>query len=114
MALEVRPVLSQGEEEGELTRSKGGLGHLAIQYAAALSLRIITVDTGAAKEKLCRDLGGPSPSPPPSPSDPDASQQLKSFSTSRRKEISSLASRQLLVVSVLTFVSFSFLSSRPV
>jgi propanol-preferring alcohol dehydrogenase len=35
----------------------GGLGHLAIQYARGLSLRIIAVDTGSDKEKLCRDLG---------------------------------------------------------
>lgn len=35
----------------------GGLGHLAVQYARCLSLRIIAVDTGADKEKLCKELG---------------------------------------------------------
>ena len=35
----------------------GGLGHLAVQYAAAMSLRVIAVDTGASKEALCRGYG---------------------------------------------------------
>ncbi|KAI5474696.1 alcohol dehydrogenase [Pseudohyphozyma bogoriensis] len=35
----------------------GGLGHLAIQYAAAMSLRVIAVDTGADKKKLCASYG---------------------------------------------------------
>lgn len=38
-------------------RLAGGLGHLAVQYAAAMSLRVIAVDTGAAKEALCRSYG---------------------------------------------------------
>ncbi|KAJ7574026.1 chaperonin 10-like protein [Mycena floridula] len=35
----------------------GGLGHLAIQYARVRGLRVIAVDTGAEKEKLCKELG---------------------------------------------------------
>lgn len=35
----------------------GGLGHFAIQYAKAMGMRIIAVDGGAEKEKLCRGLG---------------------------------------------------------
>ncbi|TFK98277.1 GroES-like protein [Pterulicium gracile] len=33
----------------------GGLGHLAVQYARARGLRVIAVDTGAEKKKLCMD-----------------------------------------------------------
>jgi propanol-preferring alcohol dehydrogenase len=35
----------------------GGLGHLAIQYARVRGLRVIAVDTGAAKKELCLKLG---------------------------------------------------------
>jgi alcohol dehydrogenase, propanol-preferring len=35
----------------------GGLGSLAQQYAKAMGLRIIAVDTGADKEKMCKELG---------------------------------------------------------
>ncbi|KAF7314923.1 Mannitol-1-phosphate dehydrogenase [Mycena indigotica] len=35
----------------------GGLGHLAIQYAHALGLRVIAIDTGDAKRDLCLRLG---------------------------------------------------------
>ena len=35
----------------------GGLGHLAIQYAKVMGMRIIAVDGGADKEKLCLSLG---------------------------------------------------------
>ncbi|KAL6306584.1 GroES-like protein [Sparassis latifolia] len=35
----------------------GGLGHLAVQYAAAMGLRVLAVDTGAEKKKLCMKLG---------------------------------------------------------
>ena len=35
----------------------GGLGHLAIQYAKVMGMRIIAVDGGAEKEKLCMSLG---------------------------------------------------------
>ena len=35
----------------------GGLGHLAIQYARVMGMRIIAVDAGAEKEKLCLSLG---------------------------------------------------------
>ncbi|KAF8649585.1 hypothetical protein AX16_005676 [Volvariella volvacea WC 439] len=35
----------------------GGLGHLAVQYAKVRGLRVIAIDTGAEKKKLCLDLG---------------------------------------------------------
>ncbi|KAH8116728.1 mannitol-1-phosphate dehydrogenase [Phellopilus nigrolimitatus] len=35
----------------------GGLGHLAIQYAVAMGLRVVAVDAGAAKRDLCLELG---------------------------------------------------------
>ncbi|KAI0737890.1 GroES-like protein [Daedaleopsis nitida] len=35
----------------------GGLGHLAVQYAAAMGLRVVAVDTGAEKKELCMKLG---------------------------------------------------------
>ena len=35
----------------------GGLGHLAIQYAVAMGLNVIAVDTGADKKALPLDLG---------------------------------------------------------
>ncbi|PVG00910.1 putative ADH1-alcohol dehydrogenase I [Serendipita vermifera] len=38
----------------------GGLGHLALQYAAAIGLRPIAVDTGEEKRQLCLSLGAES------------------------------------------------------
>ncbi|KAK0229234.1 hypothetical protein EDD85DRAFT_974241 [Armillaria nabsnona] len=35
----------------------GGLGHLAIQYALAMGLRVIAIDTGDEKRNLCLGLG---------------------------------------------------------
>ncbi|EGN92848.1 hypothetical protein SERLA73DRAFT_190405 [Serpula lacrymans var. lacrymans S7.3] len=35
----------------------GGLGHLAIQYAVAMGLRVVAVDTGSHKKELCLKLG---------------------------------------------------------
>ncbi|PCH35294.1 GroES-like protein [Wolfiporia cocos MD-104 SS10] len=35
----------------------GGLGHLAIQYAVAMGLRVVAIDTGAEKRELCLKLG---------------------------------------------------------
>ncbi|KAJ9109745.1 hypothetical protein QFC19_001975 [Naganishia cerealis] len=35
----------------------GGLGHLCVQYANLMGLRVIAVDTGDAKKQLCKDLG---------------------------------------------------------
>ncbi|OJA11847.1 hypothetical protein AZE42_04070 [Rhizopogon vesiculosus] len=35
----------------------GGLGHLAIQYAVAMGLRVVAIDTGSDKKKLCMELG---------------------------------------------------------
>lgn len=39
------------------SRAGGDLGHFAVQYAKAMGMRIITVDSGAGKEKLCKSLG---------------------------------------------------------
>lgn len=35
----------------------GGLGHLAVQYAAKLGLRVVAIARGAEKEELARQLG---------------------------------------------------------
>ncbi|KAM0227516.1 hypothetical protein ACHAP5_012167 [Fusarium lateritium] len=35
----------------------GGVGHLALQYARAMGMRIIAVDGGKEKENMCRGLG---------------------------------------------------------
>ncbi|KAJ7334913.1 chaperonin 10-like protein [Mycena albidolilacea] len=35
----------------------GGLGHLGIQYAVAMGMRVIAIDTGDAKRDLCLKLG---------------------------------------------------------
>lgn len=35
----------------------GGLGHLAVQYAKAMGMRVIAIDGGAEKQKLCLELG---------------------------------------------------------
>lgn len=35
----------------------GGLGHLAIQYAIAMGMKVIAVDTGEAKAALSKELG---------------------------------------------------------
>ncbi|KIJ61830.1 hypothetical protein HYDPIDRAFT_137047 [Hydnomerulius pinastri MD-312] len=35
----------------------GGLGHLAVQYAAAMGMRVVAVDSGEEKRKLCLELG---------------------------------------------------------
>ncbi|KJA19698.1 hypothetical protein HYPSUDRAFT_44081 [Hypholoma sublateritium FD-334 SS-4] len=35
----------------------GGLGHLAVQYAVAMGLRVLAIDSGETKKKLCLSLG---------------------------------------------------------
>ncbi|GAA6026981.1 hypothetical protein JCM8097_006013 [Rhodosporidiobolus ruineniae] len=35
----------------------GGLGHLAVQYANAIGLRVVGIDTGADKQKLLQSYG---------------------------------------------------------
>lgn len=40
-----------------ITGAGGGLGTLAIQYAIAMGLRVVAIDAGEAKAKLCKDLG---------------------------------------------------------
>jgi len=37
----------------------GGVGHLGIQLAKAMGFQVISVDSGAAKETLCKELGFP-------------------------------------------------------
>jgi len=40
-----------------VTGAGGGLGHLAVQYAVAMGLRVIAIDTGEDKKKVCLELG---------------------------------------------------------
>ncbi|KIK64943.1 hypothetical protein GYMLUDRAFT_39345 [Collybiopsis luxurians FD-317 M1] len=40
-----------------ITGAGGGLGHLGIQYAVAMGLRVVAIDTGASKRELCLKLG---------------------------------------------------------
>lgn len=40
-----------------ITGAGGGLGSLAIQYAKAMGFRPVAIDTSAAKEQLCKELG---------------------------------------------------------
>lgn len=40
-----------------LSGAGGGVGHLAIQYAKAMGMRVIAVDGGEEKKKLCMSLG---------------------------------------------------------
>ncbi|KAG5370923.1 Alcohol dehydrogenase 2 [Yarrowia sp. E02] len=40
-----------------VTGAGGGLGTLAVQYAKAMGYRVLAIDTGADKEKMCRELG---------------------------------------------------------
>lgn len=40
-----------------VTGAGGGLGSFAIQYGAAMGFRIIAIDSGADKEKACKELG---------------------------------------------------------
>lgn len=35
----------------------GGLGHLALQYAAKMGYRVVALSSGASKEKFARELG---------------------------------------------------------
>ena len=35
----------------------GGLGHLALQYAAKMGYRVVAISSSASKEKFARDLG---------------------------------------------------------
>jgi propanol-preferring alcohol dehydrogenase len=40
-----------------ITGAGGGLGHLGIQYAKAMGMRVIAVDGGSVKGELCKSLG---------------------------------------------------------
>jgi D-arabinose 1-dehydrogenase-like Zn-dependent alcohol dehydrogenase len=46
-----------GVGETVAVQGLGGLGHLAIQYAARLGYRVIAISRGGDKEKFARDLG---------------------------------------------------------
>jgi propanol-preferring alcohol dehydrogenase len=35
----------------------GGVGHLAVQYAHAMGMRVVAIDTGERKRQLCAELG---------------------------------------------------------
>ena len=45
--------------KGELVavQGLGGLGHLAIQYAAKMGYKVVALSSSASKEKFARDLG---------------------------------------------------------
>ncbi|KAJ8502248.1 hypothetical protein ONZ51_g71 [Trametes cubensis] len=54
------PSSTRGRTIGDwivLPGAGGGLGHLAVQYAVAMGLRVVAVDTGAEKKELCMKLG---------------------------------------------------------
>lgn len=40
-----------------LSGAGGGLGHLALQYAVAMGMRVIAIDAGQEKKQLCEKLG---------------------------------------------------------
>ena len=40
-----------------ITGAGGGLGHLGIQYAKVMGMRVIAIDGGEEKGKLCKSLG---------------------------------------------------------
>ncbi|RPD75485.1 GroES-like protein [Lentinus tigrinus ALCF2SS1-7] len=55
-----RAIKYSGAKIGEwivLPGAGGGLGHLAVQYAVAMGLRVVAVDTGAEKKDLVMRLG---------------------------------------------------------
>lgn len=55
-----KSLLESGARAGEwvaIPGAGGGLGHLAIQYAKWMGLRVISIDTGADKKALCEKLG---------------------------------------------------------
>lgn len=40
-----------------ITGAGGGLGHLAVQYAKAMGMRVLAIDAGEDKKQLCESLG---------------------------------------------------------
>lgn len=40
-----------------ISGAAGGLGHLAVQYALAIGLRVVAIDGGDDKRKLCEGYG---------------------------------------------------------
>lgn len=55
-----RAILNSNTHIGDwivIPGSGGGLGHLAVQYAVAMGLRVLAIDTSEEKKKLSLDLG---------------------------------------------------------
>jgi len=55
-----RAILNSNTHIGDwivIPGSGGGLGHLAVQYARAMGLRVLAIDTSEEKKKLSLDLG---------------------------------------------------------
>jgi len=55
-----RAIKYSGSKIGDwivLPGAGGGLGHLAVQYANQMGLRVLAIDSGPEKKKLCLDLG---------------------------------------------------------
>ena len=52
-------LLKSGARPGDLVAIQGigGLGHLGLQYARTLALRVVAIARGTAKEQAARDLG---------------------------------------------------------
>jgi propanol-preferring alcohol dehydrogenase len=52
-------ILKAGARPGDLVAIQGigGLGHLGLQYAAKMGLRVVAIARGTGKEKLARELG---------------------------------------------------------
>ncbi|GAA5900282.1 zinc-dependent alcohol dehydrogenase [Sporobolomyces salmoneus] len=55
-----RALLNSSARAGQfvaIVGAGGGLGHLAVQYASAMGFRVVAIDTGADKKKLCASYG---------------------------------------------------------
>ncbi|GAA5875456.1 hypothetical protein JCM16303_000633 [Sporobolomyces ruberrimus] len=55
-----RALLNSSARAGQyvaIVGAGGGLGHLAVQYASAMGLRVVAIDTGDDKKKLCASYG---------------------------------------------------------
>ncbi|GAA5978432.1 hypothetical protein JCM5350_001165 [Sporobolomyces pararoseus] len=55
-----RAILNSGVRAGQMLAivgAGGGLGHLAVQYAAAMGIRVVAIDTGDDKKKLVMGYG---------------------------------------------------------
>lgn len=55
-----KAIKESGVKAGEwlvIPGAGGGLGHLAVQYASNMGIRVIGIDTGSEKEQLVKKLG---------------------------------------------------------